>query len=183
MRRLSILVVMIALVGGQVVPTIAHDDAGTGDEPPTGGRGFVGSWNVTIAVPGEPGDPHLASFGADGTFVEAARPVQPAPADAPFVAIFPSPGHGAWGSAGEGTAVLVFTRLLSNEKGEYLGTVPARATVELSADGQRFTGPLTFEVADAAGTLIDTGRGTLSGTRIGIEPAGTPTAGRAAITT
>lgn len=178
MRRLSILVVgLVTLVVAGVVfatETGARGGVATEGIPRSAEDGFVGSWRIDVAVPGAPADPHLATFGADGTFVETARPVQPAPPDAPFDRVFPSPGHGAWIEAGEGAATLGFVRLLSDENGTDLGTVPATATLELDADGRGFGGVLTFEVLDPAGAVIDAGQGTLTGTRIEAEPAGTP---------
>lgn len=177
MRRLSILVVGLVTLVVAVFSTAtgARGDNGAGDDPRSAAQGFVGSWRIEVAVPGAPSDPHLATFGADGTFVETARPVQPAPPDAPFDRVFPSPGHGAWVEAGEGVASLGFDRLLSDENGTQLGTVPASATLELDADGGGFSGELAFEVLDPSGAVVDAGRGTLTATRIEAEQAAPPT--------
>jgi hypothetical protein len=172
---------LVLLLAGLVVAVAPRPMAGAQGGSPPPEPDFVGSWLLTITLPGEPPDPHLATFGADGTFVETARPVQAAPADVPFRAIFPSPGHGGWEATGERAVVLVFTRLLADENGTYLGTVPAVATLERSADGLTATGSVTFETVDPAGTVIGSGSGTIRGERIGVgSPApssvGTPAA-------
>ena len=47
----------------------------------------------------------------------------------------------------------------------------------MSGDGRRLSGPFTYEVADPAGNVVASGTGTADGTRIEVEPMGTPAVG------
>lgn len=180
MLRLAMLLSLIALLAGGAVAVGGPRVAGAGIEhgdPPPAAEGLVGSWVLTITLPGEASDPHLATFHADGTFVETARPVQAAPPGAPFRTIFPSPGHGRWRATGFGRAELTFTRLLADETGTFLGTVPARATLAIDASGRKIDGSVDFVSVDPTGTVVGAGSGTVRGTPVEAEPVSTADGG------
>ncbi len=139
---------------------------------------IVGSWWVSLAITGAMDQESvLDTFTADGTVLASVKPVSPAPPGAPFGQIFASLMHGTWTVVGPNQVALTLVRLQTDENGNYLGTVTVPAVLDVSSDGQRLSGPFTYAVADPAGNVVATGTGTAEGTRIAIEPMGTPTAG------
>ncbi|MGH2901773.1 MAG: hypothetical protein ACRDMZ_24070 [Solirubrobacteraceae bacterium] len=85
-----------------------------------------------------------------------------------------SPGHGAWrrvAGSTYGTTVVFFR--YDPATGVYLGTVKIRHTLELSRDGDAFTGVAVGELRDPAGNLLpgsNTRRDVVSAERIHVEP-------------
>ena len=174
MRRKAVLLSVVAVVllgvlaAGRTLPTTAQDAAG---------EGFVGSWRLTVTIPGLPPETFLATFGADGTFTGSPPPAAPAPPGAPVRVVLTSSAHGAWESTGDDGAAITFMVSQASEAGDFLGTVTVRSVSRLDAGGDRATGEFTFDVADPAGTVVQSGSGTLTATRIVVEPLGTPGAG------
>jgi len=118
-----------------------------------------GSWNVTS----DPGDaeysPRLVILSADGGAI--------------FVSGYENTGIGAWEPTSETTASVTFTVVTDGP-----AQIVIRANIEVSPDGQAFTGTFTNEILfDPAGggTSGEIGPGTLSGTRLSAEAPGTPT--------
>lgn len=118
-----------------------------------------GSWIVAS----DPGDteysPRLAILSADG--------------GAFFVSGEKLTGIGAWEPTGDTTAIVTFT-VVTNGPAQ----IVTRASIEVSPDGQAFTGTFTNEIIfDPAGggTSGELGLGTLTGTRLAPEAPGTPT--------
>ncbi len=146
--------------------------------PGAGIHPVVGSWRVNLTITGTMDQVAvLDTFGADGTLIASVKPVSPAPPGAPFGQIFASLMHGSWTAAGPGQVAFTVVRLQTDEKGTYLGTVTVRAVLDESSDGQRLSGSFTYDVADPAGHVVASGTGTAEGTRIQVEPMGTPVAG------
>lgn len=157
MRRIStiscsavILLATLVIGGGQFASAQNTDIA----EHPA-----RGSWNVTS----DPGDaeysPRLVILSADGGAI--------------FVSGYETTGIGAWEPTGETTASVTFTVVTNGP-----AHIVIRASIEVSADGQTFTGTFTNEVVfDPAGggTSGEIGPGALAGTRIMVEAPGTPT--------
>ncbi len=119
---------------------------------------LVGSWIVDIN-PEDPEDlPELVTVSADGTVLDSAAGG--------------GTGHGAWEPTGDTTAHVTF--LLVFEDGT---RVLIRASVEVAADGQSFTGPYTNEFFDPSGQSSgEIGPGMAEGTRIEVDGPGTPVA-------
>jgi hypothetical protein len=139
---------------------------------------IVGSWRVSLTVDGAMDqESALDTFTADGTVLASVKPVSPAPPGAPFGQIFASLMHGSWTVVGPNQVALTLVRLQTDENGNYLGTVTVPAVLDMNSDGQRLSGPFTYAVADPAGKVVASGTGTAEGTRIAVEPLGTPAAG------
>jgi len=146
--------------------------------PMPGPHPVVGSWWVNLAVTGAMDqEAALDTFAADGTLLASVKSVSLAPPDAPFGQIFTSLMHGSWTATGPDQVALTLVRLQTDEGGNYLGTVTVRAVLDVSSDGQRLSGPFTYDVADPAGNVVASGTGTAEGTRITVEPMGTPAVG------
>jgi hypothetical protein len=118
---------------------------------------LVGSWLADIDA-GDPSDPPaLITFRADGTYVQSEID-----------------GVGAWAATGEQTAALTLHSLGPGPDGAAV-VVTIRATVEVAADGQSFTAAYTLELTRPDGTSTgEYGPGTATGTRVAVEPMGTP---------
>jgi len=139
---------------------------------------IVGSWRLSLAVTGAMDqEGALDTFTSDGTVLASVKPVSPAPPGAPFGQAFASLMHGNWTVVGPSQVALTLVRLQTDESGNYLGTVTVPAVGEVSSDGQGLSGSFTYEVADPSGNVVASGDGTLEGTRLGVQPMGTPASG------
>ncbi len=156
MRRISVVSVSAVIVFASLMIGVGRlagaQDVNPGDHPARG------SWNVTS----DPGDteyaPRLVMLSADG--------------GAFFVSGEKLTGVGAWEPTGETTAIVTFT-VVTNGPAQ----IVTRAAIEVSADGQAFTGTFTNEaVVDPVGGITsgELGPGTLTGTRMVAEAPGTP---------
>jgi hypothetical protein len=161
MRRFSFLAVLaLALVALAVVgrsPGTAAQD-GT---PAAGlaGHPLVGTWIVS----GPDVTPAIATFGADGIVVDVEI-------DTTFA--------GTWEVTGPQTAATTFGGFYVDSG--FGASVIIRATIEVDATGDAFTADYSYTAVGADGTVLDSGTGTVTGTRMGVEPveaAGTPLAG------
>jgi len=139
---------------------------------------IVGSWRLSLAGTGAMDQEDvLDTFTADGTVLASVKPVSPAPPGAPFGQIFASLMHGNWMVVGPNQVALTLVRLQTDESGNYLGTVTVPAVAEVSSDGQGLSGSFTYDVADPSGNVVASGDGTLEGTRLAVQPMGTPASG------
>ena len=164
MRRLSVLVSLcaVALVAwaalGRGTGTAAQDATPAA----AAGHLLVGSWLVDTDADNPANPPSLATFHADGTFLE--------------VDANGDTGVGAWAAAGERAAGLTFRYVFADETGAGAGGSTVRVAVEVAADGQTFTATYTIEVVGPDGASAgEFGPGTATGERIAVEPMGTPT--------
>ena len=139
---------------------------------------IVGSWRVSLAGTGAM-DQEIAldTFTGDGSVLASIKPVSPAPPGAPFGQTFASLMHGNWMVIGPNQLALTLVRLQTDESGNYLGTVTVPAVAEVSGDGQGLSGSFTYDVADPSGNVVASGTGTFEGTRLEVQPMGTPTSG------
>lgn len=139
----------------------AQDDAA--------GSNLVGSWRVALSFADGRTIGGLATHGADGTVVGSGLPVQPSPPGAAPGVVFSSLGHGSWEATGADTANITIVHLRANAEGQFLGTLTARQSVTVSADGESFSGELVSTLADPTGAEIATFAATLQATRIVAE--------------
>ncbi len=169
------LLLAVLLVAGPALSGSAAAQAGT---PTTAGSGFVGSWRlvVTDQSGGRPPFPALAAFEAGGVFVTSNPLVTPAAPGAPNKLTFSTTGYGAWTATPNGGAALTFMAIDSDEQGHVIAVATIRATFVLGADGNSFSGPFAVTVAAPNGKVVFTSGGTVSGTRIAVEPMGSPVA-------
>jgi hypothetical protein len=131
--------------------------------PPKASAGYalVGTWDVTLSLPGQPPGRVLATFAGDGTTVETAA----APA------ALRGASHGAWERIGPNlfSVTRIFFRF-NPQTSAFLGTQKVNATVRVAQDGKTFTAVSISEQRDPAGTLIVGGlRGTAQGARVEVE--------------
>jgi hypothetical protein len=156
MRRLVIGCSAAALVlaGGAVAGSTAVQATTPPVDAPAEVHPVVGAWILTAdEFPDDP--PSLVAFHADGTFHEAN-------ADG-------TDGIGAWEATGPSSMNLTFLEL--DEEGS-AGMI--RAAGQVSEDGQTFTAEFTIEFIGEGAPAGEYGPGHVTGTRINVEPIGTP---------
>jgi hypothetical protein len=154
---LSVVVLLgtIVMASGRVV--VAQPD-GARDHP------AVGSWLVES-------DPDLGALSvrtlvvsADGTALAISS-----------VAPNGSMGAGVWAPTGNATAALTVTLVTDGP-----AFIVLRASIDIAADGQSFTGTFTdeaiFDPTSPSGTSGELGPGRLTGTRLTVQAPGTPVA-------
>ena len=175
MRRVWVLAAFVAcgvVLAVVLGPGRLRTDA-QGGTPPAAGRGFVGSWLLT--VPGTAPAHSLATVMADGTLIDSDPPVFPAGGGAPVT--FHSAGQGVWRQTGPTTAAATFVDVVADAQGNYLGSETISERWTLGADGDSFGGRFSVRAVDPSGKVVSQVGGTVQGTRITLQPMGTPAAG------
>jgi hypothetical protein len=156
MRRLVIgcSAAALLLAGGALANATAVQATTPPAETPAEVHPIVGAWILTVEeFPEDP--PSLLAFHADGTFHEAN-------ADG-------TTGIGSWEATGPSSMNLTFLEL--DEEGS-AGMI--RAAGEVSEDGQTFTAEFSIEFTGEGAPAGEYGPGHVTGTRINVEPMGTP---------
>jgi hypothetical protein len=115
-----------------------------------------------VTDPSDPeGEPNPVAFTADGIVVN--------------VETDGVVGLGVWEPIGPTDVTLTIVEPVTGEGPDNTGTVTIRATGEVAADGQAFTADYTIEVSGVVGLPMgEYGPGTVTGTRVVVEPMGTP---------
>jgi hypothetical protein len=156
MRRLIIGCAAAALVlaGG----ALASSTTVQATIPPTEAPPIVGAWLLTVdEFPEDP--PELVAFHADGTYQSSADGTT---------------GLGAWEATGPTSFNLTFIEIFPTDDEGSVGMQTIRAAGEVSEDGQSFTAEFTIELTLEGAPAGEYGPGHVTGTRINVEPIGTP---------
>ena len=164
----AVAVLLVSVVALGVRASVVAQDA-TPSGMTTVAHPLVGAWVIDISAedPAGPQEatiaPNVSVFTDEGTVLNAA----------------PGAGTdvGAWEATSARGAALTFVGLIAEE--DFAGSVIIRATVEVDATGATFSGPYSYTVVAADGTVVDRGRDMARGTRITVEPVeaeGTPAA-------
>ena len=161
MRRITMVLLSVVLLGTIVMAGGRFVAAQTGSlkEHPA-----VGSWLVESEPDMDALSIRTLVVGADGTALAISS-----------VAPNGSTGAGVWTPTGDSTAILTFT-LVTNGP----AYIVLRASIDIAADGQSFTGTFTdeaiFDPTSPEGTSGELGPGHLIGTRLTAQAPGTPVA-------
>lgn len=163
MKRTRAFVAATALSALTVMVATAAVSAFAAKNPPKASAGYalVGTWDVTLSLPGLPPGRVLATFTRDGGTVESANS-PPALRGA---------SHGAWKRIGQNLFAVtrIFFRF-NPQTGAYLGTQKVNATVRVAEHGTMFTAVSISEQRDPDGNVVLAGlRGTAFGVRIHAE--------------
>jgi hypothetical protein len=153
-------IAVVALVAVSVIAAGAVS-AARADDDESRSRALVGTWDVTLQLPGVPPGRVLATFNDDGTTVESAA-APPATRGS---------SHGVWERIGRDlfSVTRIFFRF-NPQTGAFLGTTKVNATARVASDGETFEAVSISEQRDPAGTLIVGGlRGTATATRVHVE--------------
>lgn len=159
MQAKRVVTTVVALVAVAVIAAGAVSAARADDEPRS--RALVGTWDVTLQLPGAPPARVLATYNDDGTTVESAA-ASPATRGS---------SHGAWERIGRDlfSVTRIFFRF-NPQTGAFLGTTKVNASVRVAPDGESFEAVSISELRDPAGALIVGGlRGTATATRVHVE--------------
>ena len=158
MRLTHMSLLVFALLSGTVF--VGAGGPATAQEVPHTDHPAVGTWLIDL----DPGDPNdetqMAVVSADGTLIE--------------ISASNGTAGGQWAPTGPSTVNATLYRLTDGP-----AYVVIRASLEIAADGNSFTGTFTqemvFDPADG-GTSGEIGPGTVAGTRVVAEGPGTPVA-------
>ena len=133
----------------------------------SGGKSLTGAWFLNVAPTGIPPFVSLGTFGADGTTTNISSVSMGAPGT---TGLPESPGYGVWTRTGAHTYAVTFVTITGDGAGGFSGSQKVRATLEVGPTGDALSGPFQVDVFDATGHLIVSATGTVSGTRIKVEP-------------
>jgi hypothetical protein len=151
------LAVLVLVTGGTVTATAANKPPKAKPKP-----ALIGTWEVTLSIPGAPPGRVLATFNVDRTTVESAA-APPATRGS---------SHGVWKQIESNLFAVtrVFFRF-NPQTGAFLGTQKVNATVRVSPDRRTFAAVSVSEQRDPAGNVVVSGlRGTAQGVRMEVEP-------------
>jgi hypothetical protein len=162
MRRLIIgcSAAVLLLAGGALASSTAVQATTPPTEAPAEVHPIVGAWIYTVD-----GFPEsftaLVAIDSDGIWHETN-----ADGDSSI---------GSWDATGPDSFSLTFTRYLTDDEG-LVGMFTIRATGEVSEDGQSWTAEYTLELTGEGLPPGEYGPGSVTATRIDVEPMGTPVA-------
>ena len=165
MRRLVVLfsAATLSLLGGVIgASAVASGATDTTLPSSTEAHPMIGMWVLSDASDPENPAPFVAAFGAGGTFVSVEEG---------------EVSLGVWEPTGPTSAALTITGQLPPEDagGVEGATLTIRATFEVAPDGQSVTADYTVEVGGVEGMPTgEHGPGSVTGTRVAVEPMGTP---------
>jgi hypothetical protein len=130
------------------------------------GHPILGSWIVDGTPAVAEDAPDLFSYGIEGS-LRGAGPN--------------GPSVGAWQPTGERSADVIAHYFIDSPEGDFLGLATIRGSVEVSEDGQTFSGTYTFEPPAVFAVAMGIPEGELgpsevTGQRIAVEPMGEPVA-------
>jgi hypothetical protein len=162
MRRVPVLVLVmlvslfVVALPGRSSPVQAQQATPIASNQPS----LVGSWMLDTDTDDPSNPPEIATFNADGSYLEVATD---------------GAGAGRWESTGADSANLNIWFLNTDDHGNYVGTLIVRALVHLNADGQSFDADYTFELMMPDGSMSGQyGPAHAHGDRLSIEPMGAP---------
>lgn len=151
----AVVLIALAATGISTMSASAGADAS--------GNHLVGAWLLSVDR-----GPSLPALKALQTYTKGHGVVQIANGGTAL-----SPAHGAWQRiTGRTYATTVMFFRYDPANGTYLGTVKLRHTLELSSDGQSYSGVSVPEFRDPAGNLLpgsNTRRDAVTATRINAE--------------
>ena len=129
------------------------------------GQTLEGAWNVAVAF-NEPGLPPCAPAPSVVTTTSPGRGT--VIADSCYAS--ESAGYGSWVRAGNNQFAIAFVGNSFGSDGTVGSTYKVRAWVSLTTTQNSFVGPFTTEIFDLGGNLLATFTGTVTATRIVVEP-------------
>jgi hypothetical protein len=165
MARFSVVTLSAVLSLGVTAPAVLSQ--GTTESPD---HPIVGAWMAST-----PGGPSMSVFDADGTVVMGL----PASSDGPLGVVFVSSEVGAWEAIDEHAVHFTAVQLLSDERGQLVGSLTIEGYPVVSDDGATLfddntKGSLT--IRNASGAILDViaGGPPVTGNRMGVGAPGLP---------
>lgn len=121
-------------------------------------KALPGSWEVVGETPSQGQFKALITFTSDGSII----------ANEPSA--FETAGHGSWNTVEPSQVAYTFLTLIGSATGEFSGSIKVVGTLQIDATQVKWSGPFRVDVFDPNGNAVFTDSGTLTGTRIQIEP-------------
>ena len=162
MRRLAILLSAVLIFGGGL-SAASHLTRAQDDATAIQYHVLVGAWLAYTDASDTSSAPSVLVFHGDGTYTETTIGDDGGE----------ETSQGVWQPTGEFTADLTIVNVIQTGASTY-GTLVVRASVEVSEDGSNFTASYTIELLGVGTTPGQYGPGSANGTRISVEPMGTP---------
>lgn len=164
MRRFSLLAVLTVVLVGLVALDHTPGSAAQNGTPTAGlaGHPLVGTWIVNDPS----GTPSVTTFTSDGIVIDTETGG--------------GTGLGSWQATGARTASFTFVIQTSDPTQHFTGTVIIRGTAEVDTSGNSLTSSFSYTVVQENGTVLASGKGQVTGTRLPVESpdkAGTPLVG------
>ena len=162
MRRLTstmaLLTALVLAMATMAASVTAQDDTATEEHP------LVGSW-IIDPTPEDPGDAdELVIVAPGGVLIDAS---------------LGGVGAGSWSATGERSADATFVAPALDPQGGFMGFLTIRTSVEVSEDGQSFSGTYTLEFPAGMGEAFglpagELGPGNVEAQRVSVEAMGEP---------
>jgi len=127
---------------------------------------MVGTWRVTVQVPGAPVGINLATLSLDGGVLVAFPSPTPAAPGASHRLKYWTSAIGRWEPTGDRGAKMSFLALGVDENGSPIGTHAIAATAIAAEDGQSWSGPFTITIDGPDGATLASVSGTVSAVRL-----------------
>lgn len=159
MFRFSSRIIAIGLVVVATLAVVMPSGGAAQDGVSRDGHPLVGGWFIDE---GPDSPPSLVFFSSDGAFQQ--------------VDGSGATGLGIWEATGPTTGNLTFWGIEADWDEGTSGISTIRATVEVSEDGMSFTATYTAQWVYDGDDSGELGPGTVTGTRMTVEPMGTPVA-------
>ena len=159
LRRWFVMALALCMLSQPAFARGGDDAKGASENEP---KTLVGAWYNTVHPTQQPGFVGLGIFTKDGNLTNTTSVSLAFPTE--------TPGFGRWAKTGPHTYSITFLTQIGAPDGTLAATGKVRATVTLSACGDEFTGTFLVDIFDRAGAPIATDTGTVTGTRIKVEP-------------
>jgi hypothetical protein len=133
-------------------------------------KSLAGAWFINVTPTLIPSFVSIGTFGADGTLTNISSVSLAFPPGTAASGVPESPGYGVWVKKGAHTYAITFLTITQDGTGTFSGSQKVRSTVTIGPGGNQLTGTFQVDVFDAGGSLLGSDTGTLTGTRIKVEP-------------
>jgi hypothetical protein len=157
MRTMCAALVLVTALAAPASSRLNAKEQGHGAD-----KTVVGSWFVTVTPSVMPAFVGLITSSADGGLIETNALT--------LASSLESPGHGQWIRIKPGRYAMTFVNLEVNPDGSFAGTGKVRSTVTLDPSGNELSGTFQVDIFDPNGVLLFSDSGTVSATRIEVEP-------------
>jgi hypothetical protein len=157
--RLLLAIALVMFAAAALSMQISADVRGGSD---AGTKTLAGAWFSTVTPTQVPAFVGLGTFSADGGITNTTSLSLGSPLE--------SPGHGQWVRTGRDRYAVTFFTISADAAGNHILTSKVRANLQLSADGDEFTGVFQVDVLDPNGVLLGSDTGNVRAIRIKVEP-------------
>lgn len=133
-----------------------------------GKHGIHGSWTAVVTPDGSPSFNALLTFDKGGGVIGSAQGdvlLDPPPGVPPGATAV----HGAWKRIGNNKYLFTVRQIFYGADGSFQGGNKVRNLVELNPNADTMSGHYVYDITDASGTVVFSGSGTITASRIEAE--------------